>query len=88
MTLEAVMSQLQHMNARLDTLSDELCQVNTRVDRIAQRQAHLGGFMESHSPSPETSEDDDDDDKDASSSSDDEMTASITCPSSFVLGHM
>ena len=86
------MAQLQRMNARLDTLSDELCQVNTRVDRIAQRQAHLGGFMESSSPSPETSEDDDDDDDDdnmdASSSSDDEMTASVTCPLSFVLGHM
>ena len=43
-TLEAVMVQLQHMGARLDTLSDELCQVNTLVGRIAQRQARLGGF--------------------------------------------
>ena len=36
-TLEVVMAQLQCMDARLDTLSDELCQVNTHVGRIAQR---------------------------------------------------
>ena len=34
-TLDAIMAQLQCMDARLDTLSDELCQVNTRVGRIA-----------------------------------------------------
>ena len=34
-TLEVVMAQLQRMDARLDTLSDELCQVNTGVGRIA-----------------------------------------------------
>ena len=33
-TLDLVMAQLQCMGARLDTLSDELCQVNTRVSRI------------------------------------------------------
>ena len=74
------------MDARLDTLNDELCQVNTYVGRIARRQAHLGGFVESSSPSLEASEDEDDDgnfdddddddkDEDASSPSDDEMTA-------------
>ena len=73
------------MDARLDTLNDELCQVNTYVGRIARRQAHLGGFVESSSPSPEASKDEDDDgnfdddddddkDEDASSPSDDEMT--------------
>ena len=68
------------MDARLDTLSDELYQVNTRVGCIARWQAHLGGFVESPSPSPEASEDDDGDsdyddkDEDASSSGDDEMT--------------
>ena len=71
------MAQLQCMDARLDTFSDELCQVNTCVGRIARRQARLGGFMESPSPSPEASEDDDDDDddedEDASSSGDDEQ---------------
>ena len=38
-TLEAIMAQLVRMDARLDTLSDELCQVNTHVGRIARRQA-------------------------------------------------
>ena len=79
------MVQLQRMDARLDTLSDELCQVNTYVGRIAQRQARLGGFVESPSSSLEASEDEKDDgdsdggdadeDKDASSFNDDEMTA-------------
>ena len=74
------MAQLQLMDARLDTLVDELCQVNTRVGHIARRQARLGGFAASPSPSPEalTDEDgedsDDGDDEDASASSDDEMT--------------
>ena len=73
------------MDARLDTLSDELCQVNTHVDRIALRQARLGGFVESPSLSPNTYEDEDDDgdfddddddkDEDASFSGDNEMTA-------------
>ena len=79
------MAQLQHMDAHLHTLSDELCQVNTYVGCIARWQARLGGFVESSSPSPEASEDKDDDgdsddddddgDEDASSPSDDEMTA-------------
>ena len=85
-TLEAVMAQPQCMDACLDTLNDELCQVNTHVDRIAWRQACLSGFVESSSPSPEAPKDgddngdfdgdDDDEDKDASSSNDEEMTAS------------
>ena len=80
------MAQFQRMDARLDTLIDELFQVNTHVGRIAKWQACLGGFMESLSPPPEVFEDneasedddsdDDDDDKDgdASSSSVDEMS--------------
>ena len=78
-TLEAIMAQLQHMNARLDTLIDELCQVNTCISRIARRQARFGGFTTSLSPSPEVSADedgDDDEDEDANSSNDDEMTIS------------
>ena len=76
------MAQLVCMDACLDTLSDELCQVNTRVDRTAWWQARLGGFVQSPSPSPEASKDDDDngdtdgedvEDDDASSFSDDEM---------------
>ena len=34
-TLEVIMTQLQRMDARLDTFIDELCQVNTCVGRIA-----------------------------------------------------
>ena len=87
MTLEEVMTQLRHVDAHLDTLSDELCQVNTRASCNARRQARLGDFVASPSPSPEASKDEDDDgdsgsdddatiDEDASSSSDDEMTTS------------
>ena len=54
--------------------------MNTRVGRIARRQARLDGFVESPSPPPEASEDDDDSDNDdddedgdASSPNDDEM---------------
>ena len=81
-TLEAIMAQLQRMDACLDTFSDELCQVNTCVDHIAGGQAHLSGFVTSPSLSLEalTDEDaedsDDGDDKDASSSSDDDMMTS------------
>ena len=77
------------MDARLDTLSDELCQMNTRVGRIARRQARLSGFVEFPSLSPDTFEDEDDDgdsnddgdeDDSDSSPSDDEMSTSCTYP--------
>ena len=78
------MAQLQCRDARLDTPSSKLYQVNTRVNHIARRQARLGGFMESPSLAPEASEaskdvddsdnDDDDKDGDASSSSTNEMS--------------
>ena len=68
------------MDARLDTFSDEFCQVNTRVVRIARRQARLVGFTASPSPTPKAFEDEDvndgADEDDASSSSDDEMSTS------------
>ena len=35
-TLEAIMAQLEHMDACLDTLFTELYQVNTHVSRIAR----------------------------------------------------
>ena len=79
------MAQLLRMDARLNTLSDELCQVNTRDGRIARRQAVMGGFTASSSPSPQASKDQSDDgfgsdnadeDDSASSSGDEEMTAS------------
>ena len=44
-TLEDIMAQLMCMEAHLDTLSDELCQVNTRVGHIARRQATIGGYI-------------------------------------------
>ena len=60
-TLEAIRAQLVRMDACLDTLSDELCLVNTRVGRIARRQAVIGGFTVASSLSPPTSEDESDD---------------------------
>ena len=36
-TLDAIMAQFQRMDARLDTLSDKLCQLNTCVSRIARQ---------------------------------------------------
>ena len=81
MTLYAIMAQLQRMDVRLDTLSIELYQVNTRVSRIARWQARLDGFVESPSPplppseaSEDDSDNDDDEDGDASFSSFDEMS--------------
>ena len=62
----------------LDHLSDNMCQMNTRIGRLARRQSRLGGFVPS--PSPEhveesASSDGGDDDVDASGSkSNDEMT--------------
>ena len=80
------MTQLQRMDARLDTLSTGLYQVNIHVDHIAQRQAVMGGFTPEGFPPPPpaviededddndaTTSEDDDDDGDASSSSTDEM---------------
>ena len=65
------------MDACLNSLSDELCQVNTHVSRIAWWQAHLGGFASFPSPSLKALIDEDgDDEDDVSSSSDDEMTTS------------
>ena len=71
------------MDAHLDTLSDELCQVNTWVGRIARRQAVMGGFTVASSHSLEASKDESDDgsdsadnaeDDDDGSPSDDEMS--------------
>ena len=66
-TLEAIMAHLMHMDARINTLSDELCQVNTRVGRIVWQQAVMGGFTIGSSPSPLVSKNESDD----GSSSDD-----------------
>ena len=60
-TLETIMAQLVRMVSRVDTLSDELCEVNTRVGRIARQQAVMGSFTVASSPSPPASEDESDD---------------------------
>ena len=66
------MAQLVHMDARLDTLSDELCQVNTRVGRIMLRQAVMGGFTVASSPSPPASKDESDDGSDNEDANEDD----------------
>ena len=57
MTIEAVIAQLQCMDACFDTLTTELYQLNTCVSHIARQHARLSGFIESPSPSPKASED-------------------------------
>ena len=63
------MAQIQCMDTHLDTLSNELCQVNTCVSHIARRQLVMGGFVASPPPTLEDSEDEDDD-NDATASDD------------------
>ena len=79
------MAQLQRMDARLDTLSTELYQVNIRAGRIARRQGTMGGFAPEPTPSPphlvasdSDAKDDDDDDGDDDDASDDDGDASST----------
>ena len=79
-TLEAIMEQLQQIHVdfsgRLDTLTCEMCQMNTRVGRIAHRQARMASLAPPPSHSPEASLDDEDDaDDDAAISSDDDKMA-------------
>ena len=94
-TLDAIMAQPQHVYVHIDTLSTELYQVNTRVSRIARREACLGGFVESPSPPPKASkaseddddsndDDDNDEDRDASSSSSDKMSTWYSYPLSLM----
>ena len=77
------MAQLQHMDARLDTLSIELYQVNVHVGRIARWQATMGDFAHEASPPPppmasnsDDEDDDDDGDDDDASDDNDEDTSS------------
>ena len=79
------MAQLVRMDAHFDTLSDELCQVNTCVGRISWRQVVISGFTIASSPSPLESEDESDDgsdsdDADDGSPSDDEISTWCTYP--------
>ena len=71
------MAQLQRMDARLDTLSTDLYQVNVRVGRIARRQKTMGGFSPKATASPpppmaSNSEDEEDEDGDDNAASDDD----------------
>ena len=78
------MAQLQCMDARLDTLSMELYQVNICVGCIARRQAAMGGFAPEPTPSPphpvasNSDAADDDDDGDDNDASNDDGDASST----------
>ena len=85
------MAQLQRMDARLDTLSTELYQVNIHVGRITRRQAAMGSFAPEPTPSPphpvasdfdpeddDDDDDDDDGDDDDDDASDDDRDASST----------
>ena len=69
------------MDARLDTLSTKLYQVNVRVGRIAQRQVIMGGFTSKASHPPplvafDSEDEDDDDGNDNDASNDDDGDAS------------
>ena len=77
------MTQLQRMDACLDTLSTELYQVNVRVGRIARQQATMGSFAPKPTPSPphpvafdSDVEDDNDGDGDNDDALDDDGDAS------------
>ena len=79
------MVQIQRIDARLDTLSTQLYQVNVCVDHITRRQATMGGFSpEATTPSPpppvaaEFEDEDDDDGDDDDVSDDDDGDASST----------
>ena len=79
------MTQLQRMDARLDTLSTELYQVNVCVGLIAQWRATMGSFAPEPTPSPphpitsnSDAEDDNDDGGDDDDTSDDDGDASFT----------
>ena len=65
--------------ARLDYLTNEMCQMNTRIGCISHRQARMASFAPSPSlerPVASPSIDDEDDEDDAESSGDDKMMTS------------
>ena len=67
--------------SHLDHLSDEMCQMNTRISRIARHQSHLGGLAPlpslKHVEESSSQNGEDDDGGDASGFEyDDEMTTS------------
>ena len=66
------MAQLVRMDARLDTLNDELCQVNTSAGHIARRQVVMIGFTIASSLTPPASEDKGDDGSDSDDADEDD----------------
>ena len=69
----------QCMDARLDTLSDDLCQVTIHAGHIARCQAKMGGYTVPSTPMASTDEsggsgsaDDAEDDDDATASNDED----------------
>ena len=83
-SLGDVIAQLPHMDARLDTLSTKLYQVNVHIGCIARWQATMGGFAleptpsSPHSVASDSDADDDDDDGDDDDALDDDGDASST----------
>ena len=63
------------MDACLETLSDELCQVNTCVGRIARWHVAIGGFPTYTSPSPLASKDESDDGSDSDDADEDDSAS-------------
>ena len=78
------MAQLQRMDARLDTLSTELYQVNVRVSRIARLQATMGGFALEATPSPPLPMASDFKDEDADDGDDDDASDDDDGDASFI----
>ena len=75
------MAQLQDLDAHLDTLSDKLCQVNTRASHIARRQAEMGAYtMPSTLVALADESDIDDVDNDDATASDDEDDGDASSP--------
>ena len=74
------MAQFQCMDARLDTLSTKLYQVNVHVGRIARRQVTMGRFAPQAIPSspPPVASDSKDDGDDDDALDDDNGNASFT----------
>ena len=82
-SLGDIMAQLQRMDARLDTFSTKLYQVNVCVGLIIRRQTTMGGFAPEAFPPPspvtsDSKDEDDDDGDDDDASDDDDGDASST----------
>ena len=68
------MARFQRIDARLDTLSTELYQVNVRVGCIARWQVIMGGFAPKAFPPPSMASDSDSEDEDDDDGDDDDAS--------------